>query len=92
MVEEDFGACFFRHNGDFHQGQSCLTGMVKKAHAVICPVGINSHEACLCVKKLCKKLRKPCLMLPKAGLGVLKQTLLQLAENPDAAQDQVAVQ
>ena len=80
LVEEDFGACFLRHDGDFHQGQACLAGMVKKAAAVICPIGINSHEACLCAKKLCKKLNKPCLMLPKAGLGVLKQTLLQLAD------------
>jgi|GEM_PF-4650778 len=95
VVEEDFGACFFRHDGDFHQGHTCLAGMVKKAHAVICPIGVNSHEACLCVKKLCKRLNKPCVMLPKAGLGVLKKTLQQLAEKeltPEAGPDTVSIQ
>jgi hypothetical protein len=92
VVEKDFGACFLRHDGDFHQGQGCLAGMVKKAYAVICPIGVNSHEACLCAKKLCKKLNKPCLMLPKPGLGVLKQTLLQLAEKEGSAQDSALIQ
>lgn len=79
MVEGDFGAIFSHHNGDFRQGQARLALLVKRADAVICPVGVNSHEACLCVKKLCKRQSKPCVMLPKAGLAALKQTLLQLA-------------
>lgn len=79
LVEEDFGAIFLHHDGDFRQGQTRLALLVKRADAVICPVGVNSHEACLCVKKLCKRQQKPCVLLPKAGMGALKQALLQLA-------------
>jgi len=92
LVEGDFGAIFNRHDGDFRQGHSRLAGMVKKAHAVICPVGVNSHEACLCVKKLCKRLKKPCVMLPKAGLGGLKETLVELAQKESLAQEKDLLQ
>ncbi len=83
IVEGDFGAVFSHHNGDFRQGQSRLALLVKRADAVICPVGVNSHEACLCVKKLCKRQHKTCVMLPTAGLHALKQTLMQLAARSD---------
>lgn len=83
LVEGDFGAIFSHHNGNFRQGQARLALLVKRADAVICPVGVNSHEACLCVKKLCKRQNKTCIMLPTAGLGALKQTLLQLAARVD---------
>ncbi|WP_449244926.1 DUF2325 domain-containing protein [Desulfobacca acetoxidans] len=80
IIEGDFGGVFYRHDGDFRQGHSCLMSMVKKAHVVICPVGMSSHNACLCVKKLCKRLNKPCVMLAKPGLGALKQALTNMVE------------
>lgn len=80
LVEQDFGARFMRHDGDCRQGQARLVQMVKRAEAVICPLSCNSHQASLCVKKICKNLNKPCVLLRNAGLGSLKRTLSRLAD------------
>ncbi|RJR33564.1 MAG: DUF2325 domain-containing protein [Deltaproteobacteria bacterium] len=80
LVENDFGARFLRHDGDCKNGQARLARMVKRAEAVICPIDCNSHSASLCVKKVCKDLNKPCVLLRNSGLGVLKRTLSRLGE------------
>lgn len=79
LVEKDFGGRFLRHDGDCRNGQDRLVHMVKRAEAVICPINCNSHRACLCVKKICKDLNKPCVLMRNSGLGSLKRTLLELA-------------
>ena len=78
LVENDFGGKFLRHDGDCRNGQDRLAHMVKRAEAVICPINCNSHRACLCVKKICKDLNKPCVLMRNSGLGSLKRTLLEL--------------
>lgn len=78
LVEKEFGARFMRHDGDCRSGQARLLQMVKRAEAVICPLDCNSHRASLCVRKICKDLGKPCVMLRNSGLGSLKRTLLDL--------------
>jgi hypothetical protein len=78
LVENDFGGKFMRHDGDCRNGQDRLINMVKRAEAVICPINCNSHRACLCVKKICKDLNKPCVLMRNSGLGSLKRTLLEL--------------
>jgi len=83
LLENDFGARFLRHDGDCKKGQARLIHMVKRAEAVICPLNCNSHSASLCVKKVCKDLNKPCVMLRNSGLGSLKRTLLELAVSGD---------
>ena len=91
LVENDFGARFMRHDGDCHQGQARLVRMVERAEAVICPLNCNSHQASLCVKKICKNMRKPCVLLRNAGLGSLKRTLSRLASVEFAGEDQEPV-
>jgi hypothetical protein len=78
LVENDFGGKFLRHDGDCRNGQDRLAHMVKRAEAVICPINCNSHRACLCVKKICKELNKPCVLMRNSGLGSLKRTLIGL--------------
>ncbi len=80
LVEKEFGARFMRHDGDCHNGQARLINMVKRAEAVICPLNCNSHRACLCVKKICKELNKPCVLMRNSGLGSLNRVLTNLAE------------
>jgi hypothetical protein len=79
VVENDFGARFMRHDGNCRNGQARLVRMVERAEAVICPIDCNSHSASLCVKKICKDLNKPCVLLRNSGLGTLKRTLFRLA-------------
>jgi dethiobiotin synthetase len=63
--------------------------MVKRAEAVICPINCNSHRACLCVKKLCKELNKPCVLMRNSGLGSLKRTLLELPALMDNSENRL---
>jgi hypothetical protein len=88
LVENDFGARFLRHDGDCKNGQARLARLVKRAEAVICPIDCNSHSASLCVKKVCKDLNKPCVLLRNSGLGVLKRTLSRLEEELPAADEE----
>ena len=56
-----------------------LGSRVLQADAVICPVDINSHAACLAVKKLCKKERKEFYMLHKSSISTVYNTLVSIA-------------
>jgi len=63
LVEQDFGGIFLRHDGDCRNGQARLVNMVRQAEVVICPISCTSHQAYHCVKKWCKKLNKPCVLM-----------------------------
>ncbi|MEW6387165.1 MAG: DUF2325 domain-containing protein [Thermodesulfobacteriota bacterium] len=91
LVEKGFGGRFMRHDGDCRNGQARLVRMVKRAEAVICPLNCNSHSASLCVRKICKELNKPCVLLRNSSLGSLKRTLFRLAEAEIALGNQAGV-
>ena len=76
---EDRGGVFERHDGDCRRGQNCLEGMISRADFVACPVNCNSHQACLCVKRLCKELRKLYVMLPNSGVATFQKALARVA-------------
>ena len=78
LVEEN-GGRFERHDGDCRNGQDRLENMIKRADFVICPVDCNSHNACLCVKRLCKDLKKLYFMLSNSGVGSFQKALAQVA-------------
>ena len=79
LVEQDFGGIFLRHDGDCRNGQARLVNMVRQAEVVICPISCTSHQAYHCVKKWCKKLNKPCVLMHNTGVGALTRTLMELA-------------
>jgi hypothetical protein len=83
LVEGDFAGRFMRHDGDCHNGRDRLIHMVNRAEAVICPLNCVSHQAYLCVKKLCKVLNKPCVLLRNSGLGSLRKALMELGGSRD---------
>ncbi|MBE0425881.1 MAG: DUF2325 domain-containing protein [Nitrospirae bacterium] len=80
LVEKEFNGIFEHHNGDWRNGQVQLEEMIRRTEIVLCPVNCNSHWACLCVKKLCKELNKPFIMLQSSGLGSLKRAISQFIE------------
>jgi hypothetical protein len=94
LVEQDFGGIFLRHDGDCRNGQARLVNMVRQAEVVICPISCTSHQAYHCVKKWCKKLNKPCVLMHNTGVGALTRTLMELAhpagscEGADICEDQ----
>jgi hypothetical protein len=51
--------------------------MVGWADVVLCPVDVNSHNACRGVKRACKKMSKPYHMLPSSGVSSVARTLTE---------------
>lgn len=78
LVEEQ-GGILERHDGNCRNGQQRLEAMIKRADFVICPVDCNSHRACLCVKRLCKDLKKLHIMLSNSGVSSFQKALAQVA-------------
>lgn len=78
MVTE-MGGTFEYHDGVDSDGNSALSSSVKRCDVIICPVDVNSHAACLTVKKFCKKLRKPYYMLHSSSISTVHRTLTEVA-------------
>ncbi len=73
---EKKGAVFEYHDG---WGKHGLEGLIRRSDMVLCPVNCNSHNACLNVKKLCKKYCKCVRMLPSSSLSAISQALSKSA-------------
>lgn len=78
---EDNGGVFEYHNGYMNGGPKTLENRVKRADMVLCPININSHNACLTVKKLGKKYSKSVQMLSGSGLGIISQAISKYQKN-----------
>ena len=79
QVVEDLGGVFYSHCGKVSNGRGDLDMLVGKVDAVFCPVNINSHHACLRVKRACKLRNKPCCFLRSSGLNAFKEALVEFA-------------
>ncbi|RZB33470.1 MAG: hypothetical protein SRB2_04023 [Desulfobacteraceae bacterium Eth-SRB2] len=77
---EDNGGIFEYHDGHIKGGKKALENRIMRADIVLCPVNINSHNACSVVKKMGKKHRKSVQMLAGSGLGVISQALSECQE------------
>jgi hypothetical protein len=73
------GGQFEYHDGYKYNGPETLSRLVDRSDVVICPVDVNSHSACLHVKKWCKKLNKPYYMLRSSSISTIHQTLTEVA-------------
>lgn len=77
LVEER-GGIFEYHAGHMKSGGKGLENSVQRADLVLCPVNCNSHGACLKVKNLGKKFKKPVHMLSNFSLSAVARTMEQL--------------
>lgn len=73
------GGQFEYHDGDKCDGSDALSHLVSRSDVVLCPVDVNSHSACLSVKKFCKKLNKPYYMLHSSSISTIHKTLTEVA-------------
>ena len=69
------GGEFRYHNGDCHSNPAGLSDLIDQSDIVICPLDVNSHAACLQVKKTCKKTGKEYFMLRNSSLSTIYRTL-----------------
>lgn len=79
-VVEAAGASFLHHDGGVESARSHLPKMLSSADAVMCPVDCVSHDACICVKKMCKRFNKPCVLMRSSGLSSLARGLDELVQ------------
>jgi len=74
---ECFGGVFFNHCGHASKGKGDLEKLVDKVDLVFCPIDINSHYACQCIKKACKSRNKPCRFLRRSSLNTFRDALVE---------------
>jgi hypothetical protein len=75
QLVENYGGRFFHHDGGVEVTRSLLPKMLGSADIVFCPVDCVSHDACICVKKMCKHYQKPFVMMRSSGLSTLAKEL-----------------
>lgn len=74
MVEKYGGICL-HHDGGKERSRNLLPRMLSGADVVLCPIDCVSHDACKCVKKMCKRSCKPFVMMRSSGLSSLAKGL-----------------
>ena len=77
---EEHGGRFLHHDGGREAARSLLPKLLHTADAVVCPVDCISHDACTCVKKMCKRNDKPFVMMRSAGLSSLARGLAEIVQ------------
>ncbi len=79
-VVERRGGEFLHHDGGgVEHARHALPRLLHGVDAVLCPVDCVSHDACQCVKEVCKHTMKPCKMLRSSGLSSLVRSLEELS-------------
>jgi len=74
-IVKNAGGEFDYHDGYLKAGKAYFEAKVKKCDMVLCPVNCNSHNACLRVKKLCKKHNKAIKFLNSSSISAVSQAL-----------------
>ena len=77
LIEEK-GGVFDYHDGYMRGGEDVLENQIKRSDFVLCPVDVNSHNACLSVKRICKKSRRSYQMLPSSSLTSISRALIDI--------------
>lgn len=75
QIVESCGGEFLYHDGGKESSRHQLPKMLTGADAVFCPIDCVSHDACKCVKKICKRYQKTFVMMRSSGLSSLAKGL-----------------
>ncbi len=78
IIEEQFGGVFDHNDGYLKNGDTALKHSIQKADYVLCPVDVNSHNACHSVKLHCKKMNKPYFMLKNSGVSYISKKITEI--------------
>ncbi|PIE52029.1 hypothetical protein CSA37_08700 [Candidatus Fermentibacteria bacterium] len=80
-IIEKSGADFRYHNGRYVGGEEMLESGISWADVVLCPVDVNSHRAALSVKKICRKMDKPFMMLRSSSISSISRAMDDMAHS-----------
>jgi len=61
------------------RGRREAENIVSSADVVFCPVDMNSHTSCRCIKRACKLMGKPCRFLRNSSLSTFARELIDFA-------------
>lgn len=81
LVETSNGT-FVHHDGGIEESLGRLPGLLARADAVLFPVDCVGHAAHDQVKRLCKRMDKAYLPVPRSGLGAFMRALEAIPEPP----------
>ncbi len=79
-VVENVGGEFKYHEGHNSGGDRTLQNLINWADVILFPVDINSHNASLGVKKICKRMQKPYHILNRASISSFARALENVAQ------------
>lgn len=80
QIVERHGAQFLYHDGGKEHSRHILPRLLDGADAVFCPVDCVSHDACKCVKKMCKRNSKPFVMMRSSGVSSFAKSLNEIRQ------------
>jgi len=80
-IVEKLDGLFDFHDGRCHNGNEILRRQIRQSDLVICPIDINSHAACLEVKRVCKRTGKNFFMLRKSSVSTVYTALVTAANS-----------
>nr|WP_320013200.1 DUF2325 domain-containing protein [uncultured Desulfobulbus sp.] len=80
QLVEQSGGRFLHHDGGKEASRNMLPKLLNTADAVLCPIDCVSHDACKCVKKMCKRYQKPFVPMRSSGLSSLARGLSDIVQ------------
>ncbi len=80
QLVEQSGGRFMHHDGGKEASRNTLPKLLSTADAVLCPIDCVSHDACNCVKKICKRYQKPLVFMRSSGLSSLAKGLGEIVQ------------
>jgi hypothetical protein len=80
QLVEQSGGRFLHHDGGKEASRNMLPKLLNTADAVLCPIDCVSHDACNCVKKMCKRYQKPFVLMRSSGLSSLARGLNEIVQ------------
>ncbi|MCW8943905.1 MAG: DUF2325 domain-containing protein [Sedimenticola sp.] len=78
---EKFQGQFEHHDGGVEESRANLHCLLSKADMVFCPIDCISHDACLKVKRFCKRNAKTFIPLRSSGLSAFAKELSDITAN-----------
>ncbi len=80
MVEL-YGGEFLHHDGGKEENLTRLPAIMHRADAIFCPLDCISHNACLSVKKMSQRHRKPFMLLRSSGFSSFLKSVSDISKN-----------
>jgi hypothetical protein len=78
---EKFQGQFEHHDGGVEESRANLHCLLSRADMVFCPIDCVSHDACLKVKRFCKRNAKTFIPLRSSGLSAFAKELSDITTN-----------